>query len=303
MSEKTFTLENTCIKKGCLAGEVAVVTGATSNVGRGYAQALAWAGAKVVVVGRNEARGGKVVDEINRDNGPDSAIFVKADVSVAEDIKNLKEQAFAKYGKVDILVNNAMDLSLNGPILGSPIEDLDRSYAISARGVMLAVNEFVPSMIERKHGVVTYSTTQFHYLPPMIGGSIYTAGKAAATSAMMSLANEVKGTGVNVFCLAPAGVGQINPESVKDIDVPDTMLSMPGFPGLIPIDAAGAAMVYTVLHADELHGTGQLIGNVLMEMDYPFPKPETAVKRPAMYLDDMQLTMALCFMGHGFPEK
>ena len=63
MSEKIFSLENTCIKKGCLDGEVAVVTGATSNVGRGYAQALAWAGAKVVVVGRNEQRGGQVVEE------------------------------------------------------------------------------------------------------------------------------------------------------------------------------------------------------------------------------------------------
>ena len=40
-----------------------------------------------------------------------------------------------------------------------------------------------------------------------------------------------------------------------------------------------------------------------MEMDYPFPVPETAIKRPAQYLDDMQLTMILCFMGHGFPEK
>lgn len=303
MSDTIFSLENTCIKRGCLDGEVAVVTGATSNVGLGYAKALAWAGAKVVVVGRNEARGGKAVEDINRDNGADSAIFVKADVSVAEDMKNLKEKAFEKYGKVDILINNAMDLSLNGPILGSSIEDLDRSYAISARGVMLAVNEFVPSMLERGHGVVTYSTTQFHYLPPMIGGSIYTAGKAAATSAMMSLANEIKGRGVSVFCVAPAGVGQVNPDSVKDAASMAASIKMPGFDGLIPIDAAGAAMVYAILHADEIHGTGHLIGDVLIDMGYPFPVPETAVKRQLPYLDDMQLTLAFCYMGHDFPQQ
>ena len=239
-----FSLDNTCLKKGCLEGEVAVVTGATSNVGKGYALALAWAGAKVVVVGRNEARGNAVVDEICADNGADAAIFVKADVSVEEDIKNLAVKAFEKYGKVDILINNAMDLSLNGTILGSSIEDLDKSYAISARGVMLTAQAFVPEMIKRGHGSVVYSTTQFHYLPPMIGGSIYTAGKACATSATMSLANEVNGTGVNVFCLAPAGVGQVNPESVKDIEVNEMQLSMPGFKGLIPIDAAGAGLVY-----------------------------------------------------------
>lgn len=303
MSEKTFTLENTCIKKGCLDGEVAVVTGATSNVGLGYAKALAWAGAKVVVVGRNEQRGNKAVEDINNDNGADTAIFVKADVSVAEDMRNLREKSFEKFGKVDILINNAMNLALNGPILGSPIEELDKAYGISARGVMLGVNEFVPAMLERGHGVVTFSTTQFHYLPPMIGGGIYTASKAAATSAMMSLANEIKGRGVNVFCLAPAGVGQINPDSVENPEEVAAAAKMPGFDGLIPIDAAGAGMVYAILRSDELHGTGLLMSDVLVEMDYPFPVPETVIKRPAHYLGDMELTMAMCYMGHGFPEK
>ena len=297
-----FNLDNTCLKKGCLDGEVAVVTGATSNVGKGYALALAWAGAKVVVVGRNEARGGAVVDEICEANGPDAAIFVKADVAVAEDIANLAEKAFEKYGKVDILINNAMDLSLNGTILESSIEDLDKSYAISARGVMLTAKAFVPEMIKRGHGAVVYSTTQFHYLPPMLGGAIYTAGKACATSATMSLASEVKGTGVNVYCLAPAGVGQINPDSVKSIDdVNPAQMNMPGFDGLIPIDAAGAGLVYTLTRADELHGTGLLMGEVLRVMDYPFPKPETVAKRPAQYIGDMQLTMLFCFMGHPIP--
>lgn len=297
-----FNLDNTCLKKGCLEGEVAVVTGATSNVGRGYAQALAWAGAKVVVVGRNEKRGGAVVDEINADNGADTAIFVKADVSVADDIKNLAAQAFEKFGKVDILINNAMDLSLNGTILESPVEDLDKAYAISARAVMLTAQAFVPEMIKRGHGSVVYSTTQFHYLPPMLGGSVYTASKACATSATMSLSNEVKGTGVNVFCLAPAGVGQINPDSVKDInDVDAKQMNMPGFDGLIPIDAAGAGLVYCLTRASELHGTGLLMGDVLRVMKYPFPHPETVVKMPAQYIGDMQLTMLLCYMGHPIP--
>ncbi|MCR5388270.1 MAG: SDR family oxidoreductase [Lachnospiraceae bacterium] len=293
-----FTLDNTCLKKGCLAGDVALVTGATSNVGKGYAYALAWAGAKVVVVGRNEARGGAVVDDINSACGADTAIFVKADVSKEEDIENLKKEAYAKFGKVDILINNAMDLALNGPILGSKIEDLDKSYAISARGVMLAVNAFVPDMVERKHGTVIYSTTQFHYLPPMIGGSIYTAGKAAATSAIMSLANEIKDSGVNVFCLAPAGVGAVNPDSVKDAAATAAAIKMPGFDGLIPIEAAGAALIYCITNGEKAHGTGQLVGTVLMDMDYPFPKPETAIKYNYNYIDGMELTMLFCFMGH-----
>ena len=114
-----FTLENTCLKKGSLTGEVAVVTGSTSNVGLGYVQALAWAGAKVVIVGRNEARGNAAAEAINADNGPDTAIFVKTDVTSAEDMHNLKVKAIEKFGKVDILVHNAMNLALPVPLSAS----------------------------------------------------------------------------------------------------------------------------------------------------------------------------------------
>ena len=301
-----FDISNTGLSRGCLAGEVAVVTGSTSNVGKGFAQALAWAGAKVVVVGRSEARGTAVAEEINADNGADTAIFVQADISSEADVARLKERAIAKFGKVDILINNAMDMSLNFSLLESTVEDLDRAYAISARAVMLTVHAFVPDMIRRGHGTVTYSSTQFHYVPGMLGGSVYTAAKAAATSATMSLANEVKGTGVNVFCFCPAGVGPVRPNSVKEVTEEMKAMRMPGFPGPIPPEASGAAMVWMLLRAKEMHGTGTMVGDVLKAMDYPFPCPETVNAwgaMPPQYLPDMPLTMVFCHMGHGFPEK
>ena len=213
--ETMFDISNSGLKKGCLDGEVAVITGSTSNVGKGFAQAIAWAGGKVVIVGRGKERGMAVVDEINADCGEGTAIFVQADVSNAEDVAKLKEEAYSAFGKVDILINNAMDMSLNYSILESPVEDLDRAYGISARAFMLTAHAFVPDMVKRGHGTVTFSTTQFHYIPGMLGGSVYTAAKAAATSACMSLSNEVRDTGVHVFCFQPAGVGPVRPNSVK----------------------------------------------------------------------------------------
>lgn len=298
----SFSLENTCLKKGCLDGEVALVTGATSNVGKGFAQALAWAGAKVVVVGRNETRGAAVVAEINADNGEGTAIFAKADVGSAEDMAKVKEAAIAAFGKVDILLNNAMNLGLNGSILNASLEDMDQAYATSARAVMIAAQLFVPDMIARGHGTVSYSTTQFHYIPAMLGGAVYTSSKAAATSATMSLANEVAGKGVNVFCFCPAGVGAVNPESLKTVDVDTEAIHMPGFPGLIPIEAAGAAMVYSILRGKEMHGTGFMVTDALCAMGYPFPVPETAVPRKIREQNEYELTMCLTTMGHGFPE-
>lgn len=297
-----FDLSYTGLEKGCLAGQVALVTGATSNVGRGYAQSLAWAGAKVAIVGRNAVRGEAAAAEINADEGEGTAAFFAADVSSPEDIARLKNEVLERFGRVDILINNAMDLSLNGPILGASVEELDRSYAISARAVLMTVNAFVPDMVERGMGTVIYSTTQFNYMPPMIGGSIYTAGKAAATSATMSLANELKGTGVDVFCLAPGGVGVINSESVDDPEAVANAIKMPGFPGLIPTDAAGAALVYCILRGKEIHGSGLITNNVLKRMKYPFPCPETLRPDLMESVDGMKLTMFFCYMGPGFPE-
>ena len=308
-------LDNTCLKRGCLDGEVAVVTGGASNVGLGYARVLAWAGAKVVVADLNEVAGKETQRVLNEENGADVCLFVKTNITSQEDVTNLKEQAFAKFGKVDLLLNNAMNMRLNGPVLTSPVSDLESSFAISAKGVMMCIQAFVPGMIERGHGVVTYSATQFHYCPPMVGGTIYTAGKAAATSLIMSLANEVKGKGVYVFCLTPAGVGRIDFSKFqppKDLpkDIAEKMknfkpMGMPGFEGMVPPEAGGAGMVYSILHAKELHGSGFLISDALQAMDFPFPKPETIMKPPVAprRLSDMELTMAFCYMGPGFPEK
>lgn len=310
------------ITEDCLAGKTAVVTGGASNVGLGYARALAWCGANVVVADLNETAGNETQRVINEENGRDCCLFVKTNITQQADIDNLAAQAFAKFGKVDLLLNNAMNMRLNGPVLSSKVEDLVSSFEISGKGVMMCIKAFVPGMLERGYGVVTYSATQFHYCPPMVGGTIYTAGKAAATSLVMSLANEVKGKGVYCFCLTPAGIGRIDfskmppmpepkpgdpPRPKFDPAMMKRMMSMPGFDGMIPPEVGGAGMVYSILHADKLTGSGIIISDALNAMNFPYPVKETAPKggNSGRRLTDMELTMAFCTMGPGFdgPEK
>lgn len=301
-------LERAGIKKDALKGETAVVTGAASNVGLGFARAIAAAGGNVVIADINPKNGEEARRVINEENGRDAAIFVQCDITQEKDVKNLAEKAYEAFGKVDILINNAMNMRLNGPLLKSTVEELDQSYAISARGVMLAVKEFVPKMVERGHGVVTYSATQFHYCPPMVGGTIYTAGKAAATSLIMSLCNELgpaEETGVGVFCFVPAGVARVDfskfpppPPGAPKVD--PKKFAMPGFPGMIPPETSGAAMVYCILNAAKLHGSGMIVYDVLRAMNYPFPIPETVKKPAGRRISDQELTMIFCNMGPGF---
>ena len=326
MAEVTTTLnigalelEKAGIKLDTLKGEVAVVTGGASNIGLGYARSIAGAGGCVVIADMNEEAGVEVQRVINEENGRDCALFVKTNITEAADIDNLKAQAYAKFGKVDILVNNAMNMRLNGKILESPVEDLDMSYAISGRGVALAIKAFVPDMIERKHGIVTYSATQFHYAPPMVGGTIYTAGKAAATSVVMSLANElnekgpVSEVGVKVFCLCPAGVMRFDAARfarfaeasgttpVASDAPPPPKFDMSAFKFTTP-EENGAAMVFCLERAEQLHGSGVIHNDVFKEMGYPFHdvKPVDVPGMSFKKLTDMELTMVFCYMGQGF---
>ena len=298
-------LEYAGLEKGSLKGEVAVITGAASNIGLGFARAIAWAGAKVVVADINEAAGVEAVRVINLENEPDTAMFVKCDISKESDIKNMAAVSVEKFGKIDILLNNAMDLSLNGAVLDSPVSDLEKSFALSGFAVMHAIKEIVPAMIARGHGVVVFSSSQFHYAPPLVGGAMYCAGKAIGSSITMSLANEIKGTGVNVFCVTPAGVMRFDPSRRPRSETPteDRRVytpTMPGFNGMIPPEAGGAAMVYCILNASTLHGSGIIISDAFDAMGYPYPNPETRRKERARRLSDSELTLVLMNMGPGF---
>ena len=287
-----------------LKGDVAVVTGSTSNVGLGYARAIAAAGGKVVISGRNETQGLEAERVINLECGPGTAKFVKCDVTLESDIENLAKVANATFGKVDILVNNAMNLSLNGPVLTSPVSDLVDCFNLSGPAVMHTFKAFVPDMLARKHGAVVYSTTQFHYSPPMIGGAIYTAGKAVATSLTMSLANEIgpyADTGVGVFCMIPSGVGRPR-TAPADPNRPQNPPSPYGFIGPIPPEANGAALVYSIMHAGKLHCSGISCTDAFQAMNYPYPHPENVKPSDMRRLTDREVTLVFRNMGPGFGE-
>jgi NAD(P)-dependent dehydrogenase (short-subunit alcohol dehydrogenase family) len=305
-----LAMGKTKLKRGALAGEVAVVTGAAGNVGLGTARSLAWLGAKVVLTDVFPGPGKAAEELINKENKAGTALFVETDVSDEVSMKAMAQKAFDTFGKVDIMVNNAMDMSMGAPILKSTVKQLDRQYEIAARGTLLGIHLFVPAMQQRHHGVVAYSSTAFMYPP---GPANYCAAKAAATSIMMSLANElgpVKDSGVAIFCFIPAGVGfprsGRRPAGVEPRLAPDPKMpvyrTMPGYNGMIPPEDGGAAFAYCITRAAELHGSGVTVQQALRQMDWPFPSPETVHKDDFQRIDDMALTMVFAVMGPGFPD-
>jgi NAD(P)-dependent dehydrogenase (short-subunit alcohol dehydrogenase family) len=298
-----LSMDKTGLRPDALAGDVAVVTGGTSNIGLATARCLAWLGAKVVIAARNLQKGSAAAEFINHENKAGTALFVSTDVSDEASMKAMADQAFKTYGKVDILVNNAMDMSLAAPILKSTLYELDRQYQVAVRGALIGIQLFVPGMQQRRHGVITYLSTTFRYPS---GPSNYCAVKAATQSMMMSLAAElgpVTDSGVAVFTYIPGLVGRPRtsaPNQPKAFVAPP---AMPGYPGPYPPEDCGAALAYSIVHAADIHGSGINIGQALQQMNWLFPKPETALKKDFDRVRDQCLVRMFGCLGPGFPEK
>ncbi|MGI8671067.1 MAG: oxidoreductase [Luteitalea sp.] len=131
-----------------LTGRVALVTGSTSGIGKGIAFQLAALGAAVVVSGRSESRGAQVVAALAATGA--RAAFEACDLTDAEQCRALVELPAARFGRLDILVNNAADTS-RGDVRSTRIEDWDRIHAINLRAPFVLMQAVVPHL-ERQGG-------------------------------------------------------------------------------------------------------------------------------------------------------
>jgi NAD(P)-dependent dehydrogenase (short-subunit alcohol dehydrogenase family) len=297
-----LTMQKTGLPKDALAGQVAVVTGGTSNIGLGTARSLAWAGAKVVIVARSPDKGKAAQQLIDSENKPGTALFISADVSDETAMKDAAQRAFDTFGKVDILVNNAMDMSHAASIMKSTVHQLDRQYEVAARGTLIGIQTFVPGMLERHHGVVTYLSTAFAF--PM-GPANYCAAKSAASSIITSLAAELgpaKDTGVAVFQFLPTTIGRPRTGPVP-ANISMVPRAMPGYDGAIPPEDCGAALTYCVTRGRELHGSGLHMTQVNRQIStWVFPKPETLRKADYDRVRDEVTPLVFGYIGPGFPD-
>jgi NAD(P)-dependent dehydrogenase (short-subunit alcohol dehydrogenase family) len=183
---------------GELTGKTALVTGATSGIGRATAIALATAGAEVIVHGRDVARGVELVEEIELSGG--RARFVRADLSDARQVDDLS----ATVGDVDILVNNA-GFAWFGPSGELDPDTLRRLFASNVEGAYLLTAKLAPGMVSRGHGSIINISSMAANVG-LAGGAAYSATKAALSSFTRSWAAEYSPKGVRVNAVAPGPI-------------------------------------------------------------------------------------------------
>ncbi len=181
-----------------LTGQRALVTGATSGIGRAIAVQLARDGAEVLVHGRDAARGAETVAAIRADGGV--AGFVAADLGDAADVQRLAREA----GDVDILINNA-GIALFGPTAEFEVAAFDRMFASNVRAAFLLVGALAPGMAGRGRGSIV-SVSSMAGGVGLPGGAAYGATKASLEAMTRAWAVEYSASGVRVNAIAPGPV-------------------------------------------------------------------------------------------------
>ena len=180
-------------------GEVAIVTGAASGMGRATAALLGKAGARVVVADVNEERGSKVAQDIRSTGG--EAMFHRVDLTSLPDMQALAAATMERYGQIDVLSNVAA-IYPSAPFLETTPEAWERIINVDLRGVFFLTQEVIRRMVSRERGSVINVASGAAFRP-VPGMAAYSAAKGGLVSMTRTIAQEVAKYHIRVNVVAP----------------------------------------------------------------------------------------------------
>lgn len=193
-----------------LAGKVAIVTGSSRGIGKAIAKAFAAEGAHVAVVARTDKDGDSkmpgsiatTVQEIAKAGG--AAAPFHCDLTDDEQVGRLAEGVLSRFGRIDILVNNAAIL-FHTHVAETPMRRWDLIWKVNMRGILACTGAVLPHLIKQRGGNIINVTSQAT-LSRSPGGSAYGMLKTALEYYSEVLAKEVAEQGIAINCLDPGGV-------------------------------------------------------------------------------------------------
>jgi NAD(P)-dependent dehydrogenase (short-subunit alcohol dehydrogenase family) len=185
------------------SGRVFVVTGGAQGLGRGIVRALAAAGARVAVVGRNAAAAQEAADEATA--GGAGAMAIRADVADPRDCARIVAEAAARFGVLDGLVNNAAYFAVT-PLVDVSAEAAAQTFATNTTGPLLLAQAFARHVFTQDGRGAIVNVSSIAGARPAAGLGLYSASKAALDSLTQVMAQEWSPRGLRVNAVAPGHI-------------------------------------------------------------------------------------------------
>ena len=200
-----------------LKGNTAIVTGASSGIGRETARQLAQAGSNVVLASRN----GKALEELAQELEPLAGrrLVVPTDVSDREAVNAMADRTLHEFGSVEVMVNNA-GVGLNAPIADGSLENIRYVFEVNLFGAIHCIQAVTPHMKERgRSAIVNVSSVMGRLAGPYNGA--YSAAKAALNAVTDSMRPELEPYGIDVAVIYPGyTITGFHPNSLSEVRMP-----------------------------------------------------------------------------------
>ena len=230
---------------GVLAEKVAIVTGASSGIGRAAARLFAREGARVVVSGRRQAELDALVSEIEALGG--HAIAVAGDIKREDLAKALVETAVARFGGLDVAFNNAGVVGAMKPITEMSLDEWRETLDTNLASAFLGAKHQVPALLARGGGSLIFTSSFVGYTAGLPGMAAYAASKAGQIGLVKALAAEYGAKGIRVNAVLPGGTD--TPASITNAPdaTPEVLAFVEGLHALKRM-AAPEEIAHSVLH-------------------------------------------------------
>src|SRR3954469_23825810 len=202
-----------------IAGKVIVITGASSGLGEAAARLLSAEGATVVLGARRADRLKTLVDELTRLGG--KALARATDVTDREQVKRLVDRAVERFGRVDVMLNNA-GLMPQSLLASLKVDEWDRMIDVNLKGVLYGIAAALPHMQGQMSGhIINVSSVAGHKVGP--GSAVYSATKHAVRALSEGLRQEVKPYNIRTTIISPGAVATDLPGSVTEPDIAERL--------------------------------------------------------------------------------
>lgn len=229
-----------------IEGKVVVITGASSGLGEAAARLLAEKGAKLVLGARRKERIDALVQEIAASGG--SAEAVATDVTVRADVDALVGTAVERFGRVDVMINNA-GVMLVSPVERLKVEDWDRMIDVNIKGVLYGIAAALPVMQRQKSGhLINVSSVAGHKVRPT--SAIYSATKHAVRALSEGVRQELKAYRIRSTIISPGAVATELVDRITEDDIREA--AQPILKMAIPADSFARCVAFAISQPDDV---------------------------------------------------